>query len=134
MSVNMTKRMRYLRDRCVNAYWMLRTGKFKLILKSIYIEISYRIERIIRFLQRIDIQVSIRLKGEEPILGGNLHLTEHEVPGSAFVDKRKVLPPSYRPTVSYISTRVPLLADSVVVASELKQILSGLSVQEIDKL
>ncbi len=132
MSVNMTKRMRYLRDRCVNAYWMLRTGKFKLILKSIYIEISYRINRIIRFLKRIDIQVSIRLKGEESILDNNLQLTGHEVPGSAFVDKRKVLPPSYRPTVSHISTRVPMLADPVMVASELKQILSGFSFQEID--
>ncbi len=132
MSFNLTKKMRYVRDRCVNAYWMLRTGKFRLILKSIYVELNYRINRIRHFLNRIDIKISIQLLRKEPPLDNDLQLGSSEVPGSAFANKCKVLPPSYRPTVSQISTLVPVLANPAVVASELKNILSVISIKECD--
>jgi hypothetical protein len=132
MSFNLTKKMRYVRDRCVNAYWMLRTGKFRLILKSIYVELSYRINRVRHFLNRIDIKVSIQILRKEPPLDNDLLLGSAEVPGSAFVNRCKVLPPSYRPTVSRGSTLFPFLANPVVVANELKTILSVISIKECD--
>jgi hypothetical protein len=111
---------------------MLRAGKFGLIFKSIYVEICYRIARIRHFLKRIDIRISIQFLRKEASLDNDLQLSGSEVPGSAFKNKCKVLPPSCRPTGSQISTIVPMLADPVVVASELKLILSALSLKESD--
>ena len=112
MSSTWAKKIRYVKDRCVNAYWMLRTGRFKLIIKSIRIEINQRIANIHGWLH----------KGEE--------LDDSQVPGSAFVDKRKVIPPSYRPTHSQYSPVVPLRTDSRAVAKEIEQILSTFNVRE----
>lgn len=112
MSSTWVKKIRYVKDRCVNAFWMLRTGKFKLIFKSFHMEISHRIGTIKAWLHRDE------------------EVDESLVFDSAFVDKRKVLPPSYRPTDSQFSALVPLRADSMAVAKEIEQILSTFTVQE----
>jgi hypothetical protein len=112
MSSNLARKIIYVKDRCINAYWMLRTGKFKLILKSIHIEISHRIAALQTWLD----------KGEQ--------LDDTQIPGSAYVNRRKVLPPSYRPTDSRLSAPVPLRSDPVAVANELKRILQAVSIQE----
>jgi hypothetical protein len=104
--------LRYVRDRCVNAYWMLRTGKFKLIFKSIYIELAHRAQVLQNMLTR-----------PKP-------LDDSQVPGSAFINRRKVLPRSYRPTVAQPPLPVPLRADPKVIAGDLKRILSTLSIED----
>jgi hypothetical protein len=112
MSSNLARKLIYVKDRCINAYWMLRTGKFKLILKSIHIEISHRIGELKTWLE----------KGEE--------LDDTQIPGSAYVNRRKVLPPSYRPTDSRLSAPGPMRSDPVVVANELKRILQAVSIKD----
>ncbi len=112
MSSPANSRIRYVRDRCVNAYWMLRTGKIKLIFKSIYVELAHRATIVQTMLTR-----------PKP-------LDDSHVPGSAFINRRKVLPPSYRPTVAQQPLPVPLRADPEVLASELKHILSSINIEE----
>jgi hypothetical protein len=112
MSSNLERKLIYVKDRCINAYWMLRTGKFKLILKSIHIEISHRIVALQTWFD----------KGET--------LDDSQVPGSAYVNRCKVVPPSYKPTDSKLSAPVPLRSESVVVAKQLKEILQTASIQD----
>lgn len=112
MSSTRSGGLRYIRDRCVNAYWMLRTGKFKLIVKSIYIELAHRAQ-----------VVSTLLTRPKP-------LDDSQVPGSAFIDRRRVLPPSYRPTVAQPPLQVPLRADPGAIASDLKRILATFSIDQ----
>ncbi len=107
MSSKMSKKVRYVKDRCINAYWMLRTGRFKLIVKSIYIEIQNRIKNIQAWLHK------------------RKELDDSQVPGSGFVDMCKVVPPSHRPTTSQTSPPVTLQVDSMVVAKELQSILAA---------
>jgi len=91
---------------------MLRAGKFKLIFKSIYVEIQHRIEGILAWLY----------KGRE--------LDDSQVPGSSFVNKCKMVPPSHRPTTSQTSPSAPLQADSILVAKELQRILTTFAFQD----
>lgn len=112
MSSTKTRGLRYIRDRCVNAYWMLRTGKFKLIAKSIYIELAHRVDVVRTLLTR-----------PKP-------LDDSQVPYSAYIDRRRVLPPSYRPTTAQPPLQVALRADSAAIAEDLKRILATFSNQE----
>lgn len=105
--------LRYVRDRIVNAYWMLRTGKFRLIFKSIYIELAHRVDVIKTLLTR-----------PKP-------LDDSQVPGSAYFNSRKVLPPSYRPTVAQAPLQVPLRADPDALAGELKRIRSSICIEDV---
>jgi hypothetical protein len=91
---------------------MLRAGKIKLIFRSIYIELAHRAAIIQTLLSR-----------PKP-------LDDIEVPGSAFIDRRKVLPASFRPTVAQAPIAAPLRADPDVVASELKHILSSIHFED----
>lgn len=112
MSSPTNSRLRYIKDRCVNAYWMLRTGKFKLIVKSIYIELAHRAKIIQTMLTR-----------PQP-------LDDSEVPDSAYINRRKVLPPSYRPTLAQPAIPLPPRADLNVIARDLKRIRSTIAVDK----
>ncbi len=97
-------KIRYVKDRCVNAYWMLRHGKIRLIFKSIYIELAHRKHLIGNW------------------LAGSRPLDDSEVPGSAFNDRRRVLPPSIRPTISQPPLPLSLRTDSAALVDELKRL------------
>ena len=43
MSFPFSDKFSYVKDRFVNALWMIRNGKLDLIVKSIYIEVSHRV-------------------------------------------------------------------------------------------
>jgi hypothetical protein len=107
MSSTLAKKLRYLKERCVNAYWMLRTGKFKLIVKSIYIEVQHRMKDIHAWLDKWN------------------ELDDSQVPGSGFVNKCKMVPPSNGPTTLQTSPPATLQVDSKVVAKELQSILAS---------
>jgi hypothetical protein len=108
MSGNLMHKIRYYKERCRNAFWMLRTGRFKLFLKSLYIEFYPAVEKV----------------------RTQLHVEERKIPDSGFVDKRKLLRPSFRPTVSQPFQEACTLADKGAVANELRQILSTITIQE----
>ncbi|MEZ5503752.1 MAG: hypothetical protein R3E50_14230 [Halioglobus sp.] len=114
MAAQFNKKIRYVADRCRNAYWMLRNGNFKLIFKSIYVELSHRAAIVRSWLQR------------------PMALDDSQVPGSVYVNKRKVVPPSYRPTRSCAPPALESRVDAAVVATQLNQILSSITVAAED--
>jgi hypothetical protein len=96
------KKIRYFLDRCINAYQMLRTGRFRLMWKSLWLEVDKRV-------------ANIRAKIFSITRGDSLF---------ARLDRRKVLPASYRPTTSTTASSAKLQVDVVVLATELKRIRS----------
>jgi hypothetical protein len=96
------KKIRYFLDRCINAYQMLRTGRFRLMWKSLWLEVDKRV-------------ANIRAKIFSITRGDSLF---------ARLDRRKVLPASYRPTTSTTAPSAKLQVDVIVLASELKSIRS----------
>jgi hypothetical protein len=107
MPLSVGRKLRYIKDRVVNAYWMLRGGKFKLIVHSAYIEVKHRLD-VIREWVRQPVQ-----------------LDDSQVPGSAYTDTHKVLPPSYRPTAAQIMYSEPMRADTNAIALQLEDILTN---------
>ena len=95
-------KVRYFQDRCTNAYRMLRTGRFSLMWKSVWVEVDKRV-------------TNIRAKMFS-IIGGDSFFVQ--------LDKRKVFPVSYRPTTPATASSVKLQVDVIVLASELKSIRS----------
>jgi len=116
MSSKLARKLDYVRERAVNAYWMVKEGKFRQIVKSIYLEIHYRVE---------DVREWVRLARL---------LDDSQVLGSNYPNRRKVLPPTPRPTVSIRSLPVAPQDDSDAVAIELSDILSSLSVRDSHSL
>ncbi len=112
MSSKLARKLDYVRERAVNAYWMVKEGKFNLIVKNIYLELQYRIE---------DVREWIRLARL---------LDDDQVLGSNYANRRKVLPPSPRPTESILPPSILPQADPDAVANELRSILSSLTVRD----
>lgn len=112
MSFSFDRKLRYVKERCINAYWMLREGKFKLILHSIVVEMHHRRDSLQTWLKRSKV------------------LDDSVVPFSSYTDRRKVVPPSYRPTVSRAPADVVVQVDGDIIANELQAILSRLKVRE----
>jgi hypothetical protein len=108
MSFPFSDKFSYVKDRFVNALWMIRNGKLDLIVKSIYIEVSHRV---------MQLKVLL-LHGRNPDYS--------KLPGSAYINKCKVIPPSYRPTVSRQSPLPVLQVDKQTISNELNSVLSGL--------
>ena len=100
-SLTKTK-VRYFQDRCINAYKMLKTGRFRLMWNSVWVEVDKRV-------------ANIRAKKFSVIRGDSFFVR---------LDKRKVLPSSYRPTTSTIAPSAKLQVDVIVLESELKRIRS----------
>ena len=96
------KKIRYFLDRCINAYQMLRTGRFRLMWKSLWLEVDKRVA---------NIRAKIFLITRGDSLFARLY-------------RRKVLPASYRPTTSTTASSAKLQVDVVVLATELKRIRS----------
>jgi hypothetical protein len=96
------KKIRYFLDRCINAYQMLRTGRFRLMWKSLWLEVDKRVAN-------IRAKIFLITRGDSAF---------------ARLDRRKVLPASYRPTTSTTAPSAKLQVDVVVLAAELKRIRS----------
>jgi len=112
MASKWARKLDYVRERAGNAFWMIKQGDFKLILKSIYLEIHYRLE---------DVKEWIRLARL---------LDDSQVQGSNYCNRRKVMPPSPRPTISVRSPFVAPRPGHEEIAHELKGILSSLTVRD----
>jgi len=112
MASKWARKLDYLRERAVNALWMIKQGDLKLILKSIYLEFHYRIE---------DVKEWIRLARL---------LDDSQVLGSNYQNRRKVIPPSPRPTRSVPYPEVTPRADPEEIASEIRNILASLTVRD----
>ena len=100
----MNRKLRYFRDRVVNAWWMLRRGELNSMLRAGFLELRHRAESVQAWWYR-------RRK-----------IDFSKLPGSAYADSRKLRPPSYRPTVSRRLAEVPLEADVQVLTEELAEL------------
>lgn len=112
MSSKWMRKLDYIRERTVNALWMLKEGDFKLIVKSVYLEIHYRVE---------DIKEWIRLARL---------LDDSQVEGSNYHNRSRVRPPSPSPTIQVAAPPVAPQADPKETALELNDILSALTVKD----
>lgn len=112
----MNKRIAYLRDRTVNALWMLRNRKFRLMVQSIRIEIRYRIDSFNTW------------------RNSRRDIPESEVPWSRYKNRSKVIPASYRPTVSRRMPAEPLRVDRDELINELQNSLDTVKLpSEVDE-
>ncbi|NQX89791.1 MAG: hypothetical protein HRT77_14130 [Halioglobus sp.] len=112
MSSKWLRKLDYIRERAVNALWMLKEGDFKQITKSVYLEVHYRLE---------DIKEWVRLARL---------LEDSQVQGSNYCNKSRVQPPSPSPTRQVRGPAVSPKADSKAVAKELNDILAALAVRD----
>lgn len=103
-----SKKTLYFRDRCVNAYRMLKTGRFRLMWKSAWIEIDKRIRNLRVRLFSFSKYDSFFLK----------------------LDKRKTLPASYTPTTLVPANRITPRVDASALISELQSIRSTFEFQQ----
>jgi len=81
---------------------MLRTGRFRLMWKSLWLEVDKRVAN-------IRAKIFLITRGDSVF---------------ARLDRRKVLPASYRPTTSTTAPSDKLQVDVIVLAAELKSIRS----------
>ncbi len=102
----MSEKFRYVKNRIANAVWRLRKGKFDLVFKRIWVEIRSFTIFVINY---------------------------SKPPGSTYTNKRKVIPPSYRPTGSRYKSPAPLQVDEQAIKAELESILATLVVREEPK-
>lgn len=112
MASPLREKIGYIKDRCVNAFWMIRNGKIKLIAKSLLIEIDHRVRQL----------KTVLLHGRNPDYS--------KLPGSVYVNRRKVIPPSYAPTHSRQSSPPTLQVDREIISNELKDIRSAITMQD----
>lgn len=128
MPSKLTEKLRYIQDRCSNAYWMLKKGKFKLIWTSIWTEITHRKGQFHAWIGGG--RIAHDNVGPSHIPGPVRNQEPGQNPDSAYINKRKVFPASYRPTGARLSPLDPLQIDNQAVANELRGILSTLTLQE----
>ena len=112
MSSKWARKLDYFRERAANAIWMIKKGDLKLILKSIFLELHYRME---------DMREWIRLARL---------LDDSQVEGSNYVNRRRIIPPSPCPTGRVMPKTLHTAADPNAVAVELKSIVSSLDVRD----
>jgi len=110
MASPLREKLGYIKDRFVNAFWMIRKGKIKLIAKSIFIEADHRIRQL----------KTLLLHGRNPDYS--------KLPGSAYENRRKIIPPSYTPTHSRRSALPTLQVEAEIISVELKTIRSTFTI------
>lgn len=139
MSSIQDSKIGYVKDRCVNAYWMLRRGELGTIAKSAGVELSHRLAQMrgsvhhqgVIFFRTIRISLqngrqsvtalAHRGTGDDGI--EHVHAIAAEVvPDSAFINRRKVLPASYQPTLSRMHIVDNLKTDSQQLIAQLADI------------
>ena len=116
MASPLSEKILYVKDRCVNAFWMLRNGKFKLIVKSLFIEADHRVMKL----------KTLMLHGRNPDYSN--------LPGSTYVQRRKITPPSYCPTHPARSSDPQISIDKTRLANELEALRSTINLKEPGQL
>ena len=130
MPSKLTEKLRYIQDRCSNAYWMLKKGKFKLIWTSIWTEVTHRKEQFQAWTGRGNIAHVNIGPAHSPRPVRSQDAGPDPDPDSAYTNKRKVFPASYRPTGARLSPVDALQIDNQAVANELRDILSTFTLQK----
>lgn len=108
----MIKQLRYIRERFVNAVWMVRKGEFRAIVAAVFEEIGHRVN---------DVRVWwVKVKPKKLV----------HVADTAYIDPTRVIPPSARPTRLRHSAPPRMTADAGVVKAQIVEILDSLDIEE----
>lgn len=124
------RKLRYLKERSTNAYWLLRQGQFRVFLEMLKREADLQFgvlrDRVNNY---AEVGVQSRL-GFDPQASAAARATD--IPGldSEYIDRRKLRPPSYRPTTYKRVDAVAIHANPELVKGELHKILSSFNVKE----
>ena len=108
----MNRRLRYLRERIVNALAMLRRGEFLSMVKAVGKELFHRYESVRSWWYR------------------RRQLDYSKSPGSAYVDRRRIPPPAYRPTRATELPPETFPVDLDAIAGELEKIRAEVAVKD----
>tara|TARA_R110002073_G_scaffold305458_1_gene474515 strand:+ start:151 stop:546 length:396 start_codon:yes stop_codon:yes gene_type:complete len=124
------RKMRYVKDRASNAYWLLKQGDFKQFLQRLTSEVEFQLNTV---RNRINTYAEVRSQGHigfDP--QGDAPSAPVDLPDldSEYIDRRKLQPPSYRPTQFKRVETVTMKADAEEVKGELRAILSSFNVRE----
>jgi len=111
----MMRQLRYIRERAVNAAWMIRNGEFREIVRAIFVEIGHRANDVRTWW--------LRVKPKKLV----------NVPYSAYEDSTRCFPPSPRPTHTRLVPPPEMRADERQVAAEIEKILPGIDIEGVDK-
>lgn len=137
MSSESSAKLGYLKERIVNAYGMLRRGEFGLIVRNLGVEANHRIEAVSgktrhnTIIAARTVRISARqarLKLQQMRSPEHIPVEENfdtapsdqVIPDSAFRNRRKLIPPSPRPTGARLYRVTDLQVDG-------KKLLSALS-------
>lgn len=124
------RKLRYLKDRSVNAYWLLRQGNIRQFLVHLRSEVDLQLQtarnRINSYAEG-GVQSQLGYDSREVGAGAAANLPELD---SEYIDRRKLRSPSYRPTTFKQVAPVVMQADAEVVKSELRAITSSFNVRE----
>ena len=124
------RKLRYLRDRSANAYLLLRQGNFRQFLVHLKSEVDIQFESVrsrINDYAEVSVQSRLGFDSQEAATGSRIKVADLD---SEYIDRRKVQPPSYRPTNLKRVAPVNMKADTEAVKSELRAILSSFNVRK----
>lgn len=123
-------KLRYLQVRTANAYWLLRQGKFRQFLVHLKSEVDIQWENVrSRINDYAEAGAQSRLSFDSQA-GARIAPVELPELDSEYIDRRKIQPPSYRPTNLKHAASGTMQADAEVVKDELRRILSSFNVRE----
>jgi len=105
-----TGKLQYLKDRSTNALLLLRQGRFRVFVDM--------------FKMEADLQLSVLRQR----IGHRVN--SHSKLDSEYIDRRKLRPPSYKPTAIKPAADITMQADPEEVKAELSKILSSFKVKE----
>lgn len=123
------RKLRYLKYRSTNAYWLLRQRKFRMLLEMLKRE-AYFLFNILRNHMRHNSDVVIQSRS-----GSDSHTRARgalpDLPGgdSEYIDRHKLRSPSYRPTTLKRADGFAMQANPEAVQRELGRILSSVHVR-----
>ena len=124
------RKIRYLKEKSINAYLLLRDGNFRMFLIHAKSEVNIQFQSVRdRVNDYAEASVQPRLSFDSQ---GALTKPQMKAPklDSEYLDGRKLQPPSYRPTNFKRVAPVKMKADTEAVKSELRAILSSANVRE----
>ncbi len=124
------RRLRYVKDRAANAYWLLKQGDFKQFLQRLTSEVEFQWENV---RTRINNYAEVRSQGQlafDPPQDAQKAPANVPDLDSEYIDRRKEQPPSYRPTNLKRVPTVVMKADAEEIKGELRAILSSFNVRE----
>jgi hypothetical protein len=124
------RKVRYLADRATTAYWLLKQGDFREFLARLSTEAGIQFEHVRnRVIGYAESGGQSQLHFDSRGGGARIPVDVKDL-DSEYIDRRKLQPPSYRPTGYKRTAPANMKADADELRNELHSILSTFNVRE----